>query len=88
MLSVALQSNVLALNRLYLAVHVIPARRAFCLLWRGMAEVVNIEDDTYISYDFEAWREISELKVELNERDEETDWILAVDYPFQVPRVI
>ena len=87
-LSVALQSNVLALNRLYLAIHVIPARRAFCLLWRGMAEVVNIEDGTYMSYDFEAWREISELKVELNERDEETDWILAVNYPLQVPRVI
>ena len=87
-LSVALQSNVLALNRLYLAIHVIPARRAFCLLWRGMAEVVNIEDGTYMSYDFDAWREISELKVELNERGEETDWILAVNYPLQVPRVI
>ena len=28
----ALESNVLTLNRLYLAIHVISAKRAFCLL--------------------------------------------------------
>ena len=41
-LSAAMQSNVLALNRLYLAIRVVSVQRAFCLLWKGMAEVINI----------------------------------------------
>jgi len=86
--SQALQSNVLILNRLYLAIHVVSVRRAFCLLWKGMAEVVNIEDDNYITYDFESWREISELKETLGERGENDDWILAINFSIQVPRVI
>jgi len=87
-ISPAMQSHVLALNRVYLAMHVVPARRAFCMLWKGMAEVVNVEGGSYISYDFESWREISQMKVDLDERGDHDDWILAVNFLIQVPRVI
>lgn len=86
--SAAMQCSVLALNRVYLAIHVISVRRAFALLWKGMAEVINIEDGAYMAYDFDAWREISELRSELDERGDNTDWILAVNFPIQVPRVV
>ena len=86
--STALQSNVLALNRMYLAIHVISVRRAFCLLCKGMAEVVNIEDGSYMTYDFDGWREISELRIALEEQQESEDWLSAVNFPIQVPRVV
>ncbi len=38
-----LNSKVLVLNRLYVAIRVISARRAFCLLMRDIAEVIHVE---------------------------------------------
>ena len=84
----ALHSNVLTLNRGFLAIHVVPLKRALCLLFKGMAEVVSIEDGMYMSYDFASWRELSELKVELEDVDEHDEWLLAVNFSLQVPRVI
>ena len=86
--SAAMQSQVLTLNRLYVAFQVVSVRRAFCLLFKGLAEVVNVENGRYLSYDFESWREVSELKTELDERGETEDWIRAVNFELQVPRVI
>lgn len=86
--SAAMQVSVLVLNRNYVAVHVLSVQRAFCLLWKGAAEVVNVEQDQYQSYDFDGWREISQLKAELEERDISDDWIRSVHCEIQVPRVI
>lgn len=86
--SVALQTHVLTLNRGYVAFQVMTVRRALCLLFKGIAEVVNVEDGRYHSYDFQSWKEISELKLALDERGEDEDWINAVQFPLQVPRVI
>jgi len=86
--SPAMQVSVLVLNRNYVAVHVLSVQRAFCLLWKGAAEVVNVENDRYMSYDFDGWREISELKAELEERDNTDDWIRSVQFEIQVPRII
>lgn len=83
-----MQVSVLALNRNYVAVHVLPVQRAFSLLWKGAAEVVNIEQNQYLSYDFDGWREISELKAALEERDDTDDWIRTVQFEIQVPRII
>lgn len=83
-----LQSHVLTLNRMYVACQVMSVRRAICLLWKGLAEVVNVEDGRYYSYDFKSWREVSELKVALEERQDEDDWIRTVSFELQVPRVI
>jgi 5-methylcytosine-specific restriction endonuclease McrA len=80
--------SVLVLNRNYVAVHVFSVQRAFSLLWKGSAEVVNVEQDQYLSYDFDGWREVSGLKAELEGRDAGDDWIRSVQFEIQVPRVI
>lgn len=86
--STAMQSSVLVLNRLYMAIQVMSVRRAFCLLCKDLAEVVNVENGTYVSYDFQSWREVSEWKASIEGRKEHDDWIRAVNFEIQVPRVI
>ena len=48
----ALDASVLVLNRFYMAVHVISVRRAFCLLFKELAEVITIDDGRYLSFNF------------------------------------
>jgi len=82
----ALQASVLVLNRLYVAVHVVNVRRAIALLYRELAEVIHSENGSFANYDFDSWLEISELNAELKEPLD--DWIRAVNFELQVPRVI
>jgi 5-methylcytosine-specific restriction endonuclease McrA len=82
----SLSASVLVLNRQYMPVHVINVRRAFGLLLRSLAEVIHIEDGQYGNYDFDSWREISDLKAEFKEPHE--DWVRSVNFEIQVPRVI
>ena len=84
----ALQAHVLTLNRGYVAFQVITARRAFCLLIKGFAEVINVEEGHYRSYDFQDWQDVSELKLAFGERGADEDWINAVNFSIEVPRVI
>ena len=89
----ALDSSVLVLNRSYLAVHVVNVRRAFTLLYREHAEVIDFEDGQFANYDFSAWLEVSEFRsFSLSSRLEggrlHYDWIRAVNAAIQVPRVI
>jgi len=86
--SAAMQSSVLVLNRLYMAIQVMSVRRAFCLLFKDLAEVINIENGTYVSYNFQSWREASEWRAAMEGRKEHEDWIQAVNFQIQVPRVI
>ncbi|HTW93517.1 MAG TPA: hypothetical protein VMD30_01905, partial [Tepidisphaeraceae bacterium] len=67
--SSALGANVLVLNKFYQAIRVVNVKRAFSLLCRELAEVVHIESDEkginkWQNFDFEGWREISQLKAE------------------------
>ncbi|MEX0586228.1 MAG: HNH endonuclease [Pirellulales bacterium] len=82
----SLSGSVLVLNRGYAAVHVVNVRRAFGLLVRRLAEVIHIDQGQYANYDFQSWREVSELKASLKEPNE--DWVRAVNFEIQVPRVI
>jgi len=82
----ALGASVLVLNRFYAAIHVVNARRAFGLLFRELAEVIHLEEGQYANYDFTGWREISELRAD--ERQSHGDWVRAVNFDIQVPRVI
>ena len=79
-------ASVLVLNRSYMAVHIVGVRRAFCMLLGRSAEVIHIEDGNFSNYDFHSWREISELWAELKQPHD--DWIRAVNFEIQVPRVI
>lgn len=81
-----LTASVLVLNRLYMAVHVVGVRRAFGLLCRELAEVIHLEEGQFANYDFDAWREISELRAD--EKRLHDDWIRSVNFEIQVPRVI
>ena len=93
-----LNGSVLVLNRFYMAVHVVSVRRALVLLYRELAEVINVEDGQYSNYDFAAWVEMSQFILESLKEDSETggvgdednhrDWIRSVNFPIQVPRVI
>ena len=81
-----LNSSVLVLNRFYMAVHVIAARRALTLLYRDTAEVVHLEDGQFCNYSFQSWCEVSELLA--GAKGEHDDWIRCVDFELQIPRVI
>ena len=81
-----LNASVLVLNRQYMAVHVVGVRRAFGLLLNELAEVIHIEDGQYGNYDFDSWREISELKSEFKQPEE--DWVRSVNFEVCVPRVL
>ena len=58
----ALSANVLVLNKHYAAVRVISARRALCMLFRRVAEIVSVDDGSYEGYDFDSWRAVSEFR--------------------------
>jgi 5-methylcytosine-specific restriction endonuclease McrA len=70
-------AHVLVLNKSYLPVHVTTVRRAFCLLYAGIARAVNAQ---YETFDYESWSRIT------IERNDET--IGLVDRVIKVPRVI
>lgn len=81
-----LDAKVLVLNRLYMAVRVIPARRAFRLLCKDRAEVINVEDGRYINYDFDTWMELGEIQRQLD--PDAYDFVRTVRCHVAVPRII
>jgi len=83
----SLQSNVLVLNRAFVPVHLTTAQRAFCLLFKSVAEVVLMEEGRLGLYSFESWREVSEARRRLRKQDD-GEWIRTVSYEIQVPRIV
>jgi len=81
-----LNSNVLVLNKHYMALRVITVRRAFCLLFRNLAQVISVEDGQYQTYDFESWAELSQLKLQFEPSAHE--WLRTVHLDIAVPRII
>lgn len=81
-----LDAKVLVLNKLYLAVRVVSARRAFSLLLRDLAEVITLTDDQYTTYSFSTWAELSSLQHQ-HEPDKH-DWVRTVRLHVAVPRII
>ena len=78
--------SVLVLNRSFVAVHITNVRRAITLLFRQLAEVVHIEEGQYAAHTLDSWRELSTLRSNFRRPDE--DWVRAVGYDLQAPRVI
>ncbi len=81
-----LGTHVLVLNKLYMAIRVIPARRAFSLLVRDAAEVIAVDDGQYANYDFGSWMELSELRKQFE--PDRHDWVRTVRMDIAVPRII
>lgn len=82
----ALSASVLVLNRSYIAIHVVDVRRAITLLCSELAEVVDLEDEHYASYGFDAWREACEIRA-LDKRPHD-DWLRSVHFEMLAPRVV
>jgi len=71
-----LNTNVLVLNRLYQPVHVTSVKRAFSLLYQGVARAI---DHQYRLYAFEDWAALSAA---------DHDAIQTVGKPIRIPRVV
>jgi 5-methylcytosine-specific restriction endonuclease McrA len=84
----ALQSSVLVLNRSFVPLHLVTARRAFCLLFKAAAEVVLIENGQVGLYSFASWQQISEFKRNHLPEVDGDEWVSTVRYDIQVPRII
>jgi len=84
--SSALDCNVLVLNKHYMAVRIIGARRAFSLLSRELAEVVSCEEGIYANYNFQNWCEVSRFKHQF--QPDEHDWVSTVNFYVAVPKII
>ena len=78
--------SVLVLNRSFMAVQVTNVRRSLTLLFRELAEVVHIEEGRFSAHSIDSWRELS--AIEALDRSPDQDWIRAVGYELQAPRVI
>lgn len=84
-----LESSVLVLNKMFMAVHIISVRRAFCLLCKQQAEVISVEDGQFLSYDFSSWQELSAYRAQYFREDhDEDDWVRTPNSEIQAPRVI
>ena len=84
--SSVLDTNVLVLNRFYMAIRVVNVRRAMTLLYRDCAEVIVMEQDQFASYDFETWCELSQMTSLEKQPDE--DYLRAVNFELRVPRIV
>ncbi len=72
-----LDSGVLVLNRVYQPVHITSVRRAFSLLYQGVARAI---DEQFQLFDFESWSALSAAAHQ--------DAVHTVNRAIRVPRVI
>ena len=85
----ALNTHVLVLNKMWMAIRVVDARRAFSLLFRDLAEVIRVDDGSYTAYDFESWTDASAARDRFSALDrDEYEWIRTVRLQIAVPKVI
>jgi 5-methylcytosine-specific restriction endonuclease McrA len=82
----ALDEKVLVLNRLYTAIRVVSARRAFVMLCKNVAEVIAVENGQYLNYDFATWTELAELQKQFEPTA--YSWVRTPRIEIAVPKVI
>jgi len=72
-----IEGSVLVLNKSYIPVHITSIKRAICLVFKGIAKIV---DQEYQIYDFQSWTELSVAMTD--------DCIHLTESAIRVPRVI
>jgi 5-methylcytosine-specific restriction endonuclease McrA len=72
-----IHSDVLVLNKSFLPIQTTTVRRAFCLLYAGIAKAVNAQ---YETFDYESWSQLSITR--------QDDAIGLVGRMIKIPRVI
>ena len=85
-LACGLDAKVLVLNRVYAAVRIVDARRAFTLLVKDLAEVISVENGSFVNYSFLSWTDAAEFQRE-HENDHH-DWVRTARLSIAVPKVI
>jgi len=85
-LSCSLDSKVLVLNKMYTALRVVSGRRAFTLLAKEAAEVISVEDGSYVAYDLTSWADAAEYQ-RAHEHDAH-DWVTTTRIVIAVPKII
>ena len=60
----------------------------FSLLFRDMAQVVRVDDESYMGYDFSSWAELTEMREHFNRQSHEYDYVRTVSSRLAVPKVI
>lgn len=83
-----LDNKVLVLNKSYSPIDVITVRRAFIKLFKGVAEVVTVDDGCYYNYDFISWSEFSELKNQMGLLENEEDIVYTPQLILAAPVVV
>lgn len=81
-----LNAHVLVLNKLWMAVRVTSAQRAFSLLYRDLAEVIHVGDGSYSGYNFDNWTELGATRSTFETG--QYDWVRTVRLAIAVPKVI
>ena len=76
-----LDANVLVLNRLWQAVNVCSARRAFSLLYQGHAQVVMKNGGAFETFTFDDWKDFSGDA-------QEKESIKTISFKIKIPQVI
>jgi 5-methylcytosine-specific restriction endonuclease McrA len=77
-----LNSQVLVLNRLWQAVNICSARRAFSLVYAGHAQIVSSDGaNNFATHDFESWRDLST-------NAPGHDVVTTISFKIRIPRVI
>lgn len=69
-----------------MALCIIGAKRAFSLLFSDHAEVIACDDGSYANYNFQSWKEVSQMRRSFEAHKH--DWISTVSFDIVVPRVI
>ena len=82
----ALDARVLVLNRLYGAIRVVDARRAFTLLCKNVAEVISVENGSYINYNLASWVDAAEFQQQYEQ--DAHDWLKTTRIVIAVPKII
>ena len=80
-----LGAQVLVLNKMWVAIRVIDARRAFSMLFSSHAEAIHVDDGSYSCHDFESWADLSTARDQFSEHH---DWVQTVRMTIVVPKVI
>ncbi len=90
--SAALNAHVLVLNKMWMAIRVTSARRAFSMLFRDLAEVIRVDDGSYTAHSFDTWTQLSaareDFEFSLGERAGDYEWVRTVRMSIAVPKVI
>jgi 5-methylcytosine-specific restriction endonuclease McrA len=82
-MELALNQNVLVLNRLWQAVNICSARRAFSLLYLGEAQVVDSQSGDYQTFNFKQWHDFSQSHV-----SSDHEVVHTISFKIRVPKII